>query len=293
MGGSIGGSANKSSSRSRTSSSEDVWGPQGEALSSLYGSAGDLFSNNQGFSDQLNMIAQNLQPYMESIMGRAGGGADRMLSGGSFGDTSDIRDQLMGSIRGVDEGGSQMGKMYESIVGGAGNEYIDPMVDAMKRSSMDNLDTMQSGVGLDAAAMGQGGSSRHAMQNAMLGKDANQDMLDREMNMRGGAYDKDLAMKMGIARQADQGIQGGQDRMLRMLQGADQNVAGGMGSLSNMQNLGMGSMAPWMQAMNAPWGPMSQYADIIGGPTVLGESTGKSTSKSKGGGAQGSAGLKG
>jgi hypothetical protein len=180
-------------------------------------------------------------------------------------------------------GGSQTGNMYNSIVGGEGNTYIDPMVDAMKRSGFENLDRMQSQSGMQAAAMGQGGSSRHAMQNAMLNRSAGNDMLDREMNMRSGAYDTDLNMKLDIARMADSNTQMNQDRMFNMLQGADSNVQSGMGFGGQMQNLGMGTMAPGMQQQNQQWGNMGNYANTIGAPTVLG--SGSQRALSKGGGA--------
>ncbi|RLD70922.1 MAG: hypothetical protein DRI98_06685 [Bacteroidetes bacterium] len=137
--------------------------------------------------------------------------------------------------------------------------------------------------------MGQGGSSRHAMQNAMQGAQVNKDMMTQEANMRGGAYDKDLAMKMGIAQQADQSRQSEQDRMMQMMQGSDANRMGGMNYGSSMQNLGMGMMAPWMQAQNQGWGSMGNYANALGGPTVLsqGSQSGDSKAMSGGGGMKG------
>ena len=165
-------------------------------------------------------------------MNGAIGGYNSQMGGGSFGDTTDIRNKLMGSMGQP----SQMGQMYNSIVGGEGNTYIDPMVDAMKRSSMENLDRMNSGTAMDAAAMGQGGSSRHAMQNAMQSRDMNSDMLDREMNMRGGAYDTDLNMKMDIASMADSNRQQEQDRMFNMMSGSDANQQAGMSFGQGMQN---------------------------------------------------------
>jgi hypothetical protein len=183
--------------------------------------------------------------------------------------------------------------MYQDIVGGEGNTYIDPMVDAMKQGGMENLNQMQAGTGLDAAAMGQGGSSRHAMQNAMLGKSANQDMMNKEAMMRGGAYDKDLNWKMEIAKQADQGIQNTQNNLMDMMSGADRSQQAGMQFGQGMQNLGMGSFAPWQQAQMAPWDPMNSYANIVGRPTVLSSSQGQQSGSSKGGGISGSAGIGG
>lgn len=282
MGGSAG--KNKSESSGSTSSKENVWGTQGDALEKLYGSAADVFGGQGQYEGLFNQIAQSLQPQFKETTTGAGQGMENLLGGGAFGDTTDVRRALMDSMAQT-QGGSQTGKMYESIVGGQGNDYIDPMVDAMKRSSMDNLAQMQSSAGMDATKAGQGGSSRHAMQNAMLAQNANQGMLDREMQMRGGAYDKDLAMKMDIAKQADLGIQNTQQRYMDMLGGANQNVNQGIQAGQSVQNLGMGQMSPYMKAMTAPWQSMTNYANVLGRPTVLGSSQGSMSGSSKGIGA--------
>jgi hypothetical protein len=276
----------KSKNKSRTS--ENVWGPQGDALEGLYGSASDLFGNMNDYYGQMNQQASNLQPYNRGIMDRSVQGQEHMMGGGAYGDTQDARSMLMNSLGRSGEG-SNLGRMYESIVGGKGNTYIDPMVDAMKSSGMDNLKRMQSGTGLDAAAMGQGGSSRHAMQNAMQSRDMNRDMMDRETMMRGGAYDTDMGMKLDIARQADTGVQNTQRNLMQMLSGADRNINMGMNQGGNMQNLGMGSMAPTMTAAQAPWDMLNQYSNVIGDPTVLG--SGRSSGSSFG--ANRSSSLKG
>lgn len=288
----MGGSASKSKSESSAdaSSKEEVWGTQGDALEKLYGSAADTFGGQEFYTNAINQIAQNLGPQFQGLIDQTKGGMDNLLAGGSYGDTSDVRNALMDSMRST-QGGSQMGNMYNSIVGGSGNTYVDPMVDAMKRSGMENLDRMQSNAGLDATAAGQGGSSRHAMQNAMLAKDANNDMLDRETMMRGGAYDKDLQMKMDIARQADAGIQSTQDRYMQMLGGADQNVGQGIGAGNSVYNLGMGSMSPYQQASQSPWDAMTNYTNVLGRPTVLGSSNSSMSGDSKG--KSGSASLTG
>lgn len=265
----------KSDSESQSSFQDDVWGPQGDALGEMYGQMGDLWDQTMGQQGNINQQAGSLTPQMQNIMDQAGGGYQQQLGGGSFGDTSDIRQRLMGSMGQP----SQMGQMYQSIVGGQGNTYIDPMVQAMKAGGLENLQSMQAGTGLDAAAAGQSGSSRHAMQNAMQSRSINEDMIRNEMNMRGGAYDTDLNMRMDIAKMADTNRQSEQDRMMQMMQGSDANQQGGMQFGQNMQNLATGTMAPWMQAMQNQWNMMNQFSQNMGDPTVLqsGDSSGESS----------------
>lgn len=279
----MGGSSSKSESNSSANMNQDVWGGQGDALQNLYGNAENLFGQNGQYSDQLNNIAQSLGPAFQNIFGGAQQGMQDQLGGGAYGDSAEIRQQLMDSMGGR----SNMGSMYESIVGGPGNTYIDPMVDAMRQSGNQQLQTMESGTGLDAAALGQGGSSRHAMQNAMQNAQGAQDMNQQEMNMRGGAYDTDLAMKMGIAQQADSNRQADQNRMMDMLSGSNASQQYGMGAGQGVQNLGMGQMAPWMQAQNQGWGAMNNYANTIGAPTVLSSGSQNANSKASAGGGGG------
>ena len=272
----MGGSAGKNKSSNNNEFSSDVWGPQGDALKDLYGQASELYGGSDGFMKQIQNAAGNSSQFGQSLLGNMMGGQNNMLGGGSFGDTSDIREQLLGNMN---NGQSQMGKMYNSIIGGEGNSYIDPMVDAMKSGAMENNAMMQSGNAMDATSMGQGGSSRHAMQNAMTNKATNQQMLDQETAMRGGAYDKDLAMKMGIAGQADQNNQMNNDRLMQMLTGADNNVNAGMGYGNSMSGINQGQMNPWMQAQQSQWNPMNNWASILGGPTTLNSGSGSGSSK--------------
>jgi hypothetical protein len=332
----MGGSTGKSSSSSGGGFQQDVWGPQGSALGDLYNAANNAYGQSDRYQNSVNQAAggasrvnsgatrqsQNMMGQgFDQGMGQQNAGfntgmqgANQMLGGGSIGDTSDIRSSLMSSINQPLQR-SNMGSMYESIVGGQGNSYIDPMVDSMKASSAENLQGMQNRNAMEASAMGQSGSSRHAMQNAMTARGINNDQQNLEAQMRGGAYDKDLAMKMGIAQQADtnmmQNKQMNQSNLMGLLGQGDANVQSGMGMSSNLagmgnqvmqgagqfgsnygqsvQNLGMGQMAPHLQAQQASQQPLQQYANVLGNPTVLG--AGSTNGKSKGSGA--SSGLKG
>jgi hypothetical protein len=287
MGAEIGTS--KSKSKSGSEFNQNIWSPQGDALQDMYSSASGLFANNNKYANQFEDMANQLSPYMQNIMGTADKGFQNQMGGGSIQGTDNIQKQLMDSIRQTTEGGSQTGKMYNSIVGGEGNSYIDPMIDAMRTGSQENLDRNIGQGELSATSAGQGGSSRHAMSDAMLTRGALQDMNQNEANMRGSAYDTDLNMKLDIANQADKGIQSSQQRLMDMLSQSDSNQKDAMGFGGVMQNLGIGSMAPMMQASQQPWDAFNQYAGALGGPTVLSSGNSNASSKSKSDGASASA----
>ena len=275
----MGGSIGKSKSSSGNQFSNNVWGTQGDALGSLYQTTlGQL--GQDSYQTQIGNAASNVQNQINGIVNSQTSVNKDLSSGGVYGDTSDVRQMLLDSMGGR----SNMGSMYESIVGGSGNTYVDPLIDQMRKSSAQNVQTLQGGNALDAAAMGQSGSSRQAMQAAMFASQANQDLLNKEAELRYGAYDKDLAMKMGIAQQADYNRGAEQDRLLAMLQGGQSSMEKGTGSdlLSTLLNSGMN---PWLQAQQAGWNRINNLSNIIGNAIITGSGSG--SSKSKGGGISG------
>lgn len=266
------------SSSSESSFNQELANP--EAWNQFYGNMGNLWSQMNPFM----MGGFNYLPQIEPVMGaaadRGAAGSDYLMGGGVFdkGRTDDAYSQLMGMMGRP----SATGQIYEDIIGGPGNTYVDPLVDAMRTAGTEALDTRMNQGAVSAAAMGQGGSSRQAMQNAMLERGALQDMNLQEQALREGAYETDMGWKMDIARLADQSGQMEQDRLMSMLTGADKNVMSGLQYQPTQQQLGMGMMAPYMQAFMMPWMAASAYSGAMGDPTVL--SSGKSESSSASGG---------
>ena len=270
----MGGSVGKSKSKAGNQFSNNVWGTQGDALGSLYQTI--LGQLGQGsYQPQIGSAADNVQNQANDIVNSQTSAISDLSSGGVYGDTSDVRQKLLDSMGGR----SNMGSMYESIVGGSGNTYVDPMIDQMRKSSAQNVQTLQGGNALDAAAMGQSGSSRQAMQDAMFANQANKDLLSQEALMRTDAYDKDLAMKMSIAQQADTNRGAEQDRLLSMLQGAQSSKENVSSNNDLLQTLLSSGLSPWLQAQQGQWNPINTAANAIGSPTIIGSGSGNSKSK--------------
>jgi len=264
--------ANKSSSGSRYN--ESVFGPQADALGQLYGNAEQLYGaadyndyNRQG--DYASRYGQNVSDQAMPAYGNQ--------LGGGFTDNA-----LQRSIQESMLNPSSMGAMYNSIIGGSGNEYIDPMVSAMRDASMQNYQA-QTRPNLDAAAAqaGQSGSSRHGVNQYLAEKNLGSDMLNREMNMRGENWDKDMAMKMSIAQQADLGRGQAQDRAMGMLGMRNAQQTGALNYGQGMQDLGRGGMNTESMIMNAPWDQIARYAETIGAPTVLGSGSSEGSSSGR------------
>lgn len=277
----MGGSSSKSESESKSDMSQDVWGGQQGALQDLYGNASALWGQNMGqmgqMQNQADMAAERMN---QSYTGQQPAWMNQ-LGGGVYSGTNDaVNQSLVDSLSASMSGPSNMGQMYESIVGGEGNTYIDPMVDAMKQSTQQDLERY--GVPqTDAAAVaaGQSGSSRHGIAEGLMRADAAQNMANQEAQMRGQAYDKDLAMKMNIAQQADLGKGQAQQRAIDLMNSQNAAQQWGLGQGGMMQQQAMGGMAPYMQMQQAPWQAFGQYANAIGGPTILGSGSQSGSSK--------------
>lgn len=276
----MGGSLGKSKSSSGNAFNQSVFKPQSQALQNLWGQAmGQL---QQNFMPQITGAASTAEQRMGDVYSGAKDINQQLAQGGAFGGDQDVQGRLLDMMGKP----SQTGRMYESIVGGRGNEYIDPVIENLRSDAAQNVQTLQGGNALDAAMAGQSGSSRQAMENAMITNQANRDLLGQESQLRAGAYDKDLGMKMDIAKMADTNRQSEQDRLFNMLSGRQRSMESAQGGNQLMQSLAMGGMAPWMQTQQAGWNPYNNMANIIGSPTVLGSGSG--SSKSKGIGSSGS-----
>jgi len=262
MGLSLGGSKQKS----KAESNQNIWDPQGQGLETMYGRADQTFQNAQDMANRGNQLVPGAEQGMQGVQNLGMQGMQGQLGGGAWGDTSGVRDQMLSQMQG---GPTNTSMMYQNIVGGPGNTYIDPMVEAMKTAGMQNRDMMQAGNAMDANSMGQGGSSRHAMENAMTNKQINQDMLQSEMNLRGDNYARDMDWKMNIAGLADRNQQSNLDRMYNMVNAGNQSQQFGMNYAPTQQGNVMGQFAPSMTASQTPWMGMEHYANVMGDPTVL------------------------
>lgn len=270
----MGGSTGKSKSSNSSSYSQSIPQEQLNALNSLWQSGLGQLSGNNYLSEIFNS-ASGASDSLNNILGNMTGITNQLSSGGAYGDSDEIRNKLY-SMMGQQ---SQTGQMYNSIVGGDGNSYVDPLINSLRSDSAQNLQGMRNQNALDATTMGQSGSSRQAMEDAMLGAQANRDLTTQENALRQQSYDKDLSLKLGIAQQADTNRQSEQDRLYNMLSGNQGSIesAGNMGTL--LSQIASGSMSPWLQMQQSAWNPLQNLASIIGNPTVLGSGSGSGSSK--------------
>jgi len=277
----MGGSAGKSESDSSNNSSFDqsVWGPQGDALQGLYGQLSNLFNQGQqGMQGRVEGAADNMQ----GVMDQSNPAWQNQMQGGAFAGMD-----LQGDYNRALQGGGNEQFMNESIMGGAGNDYVDAMKGQMQQDSDDILGRSLAMTDARAAGNQLGGSSRHGLVQADQIQNSNRNLMDAQTNLGYNTFDKDMDRKMDIARNADEFDMGRLNNISGMLGQQQGAMQGGLNYGQNMQNLGMGQFSPYM----APWQMAGQYANNMGNPTVLGSGSGSGSSDSKGmgfgGGAKG------
>jgi len=270
MGFSLGGG--KSSSSNNSSFDQNVWAPQGNALEGMYGQGSNLFDwSNQGMQSN----APGAVDWMDQIKQQSLNPWNDQMQGGAYKDMG-LQDSLMGSLTQSANQPSAMSEINAMTMGGEGNNYADAMKDTYMRDAGRANDMMLANTDRRAVGTGLPGSSRHGMVQGM-GSEAITDKLQDNMARTGfETFDKDLQRKLEIAGQADQNTMGRQQMMQQMLASQQGAMGSGLNYGGNMQNLGMGSMAPYM----APWQAAGQYGSLMGDPTVLGSgsSSGKSSS---------------
>lgn len=280
MGGSLGKS--ESESESQSGFNQDVWGPQGDALQSLYGDLGNLFNQTNtdmqaqipGSVDYMNQIRDQSNPYWQDQM-----------QGGAYADMG-LQDQLMSSLNQSMNQPSAMTEINAMIMGGEGNNYADAMRDQFTQDATNAQNNMLMNLDARAAASGMSGGSRHGTATAQGMEDINRNLQSNLAQTGFGTFDKDLDRKLAIAGQADQANLARQNMLSGMI--GQQNAAqqSGLNYGTQMQDLNMGSFAPYMM----PWQTAGAYSGAIGSPTVLGSGDMTGSSDAKGFSASGGIG---
>lgn len=268
------GSFSKSDSESESEFSQDVWGPQGDALKELYASAGGLFGQTTAGMQGLTPGAVN---EMQGVSTTANPAWQNQMAGGAYQDMG-LQNSLMNSLNRSMNQPSAMSEINAMIMGGSGNTYADAMKSQYLQDANQAQKMMMSNMDLGAVGAGQSGSSRHGVAQGIGMEGINRE-LQRNLAETGfDTFDKDLNRKLEIAGMADQGVLANQQLMAGMIGQQNQAMQGGLAASQGMQDLSMGQFAPYMM----PWQAAGQYGNIIGAPTVLGSGSSSGDSSSLG-----------
>lgn len=248
--------------------SQNNGGSYGQNSSNNFGfNQGDSWnkggSSSQGTSQSSSQSNQNVwdkqSPYLEDVYGQA---QDAFNSGMDTvkGLTPEVQQQMQGAFQQAQGGyGNQMdGGFASGLQGQIGpNSYVDAMkgqvaddANTLKQQNLGNLDAR-------AAAAGMSGSSGYRDQVARMQEGVDKNAMNQMSQIGYQAHDKGIQNQMNLAGMMDRNQQFG---------------------TQNLQNMQQGAMNQFNPAMVGQQ-MAGQYAQTIGGPTTLTNSSSQSSSQ--------------
>jgi len=269
----MGGSVGKSESSSGNQFGQNVFNPGGQER--MQNQLGGLWNQGQAGRGMMNRAEEG----MRDITNTARPAWEQQMGGGAY-QGMDLQNQYNQALQG---GGNEQ-FMNQSIMGGAGNDYVDAMKGQMQTDAGNRLGQQMAGLDARAGATGMPGSSRHGIVQAQAMDDSNRALTDAQTRLGYETFDQDLDRKMGIAQRADQFDMDRLNNVSGMLGAQQGAMQSGLGASQNMQGLNMGQFAP----QTSQWNNANQYSNAMGSPTVL--SQGQASSDSKGSGISGGMG---
>lgn len=285
MSGSVGGSKAKSKNNSGFQFNQSIPAFQSKALTDVYNAAKNLFGQT---SSQIQNSVDDVSSTNASLYKSAIPAYNSALAGGQFSDPK-FKSQLTNSLDTSLSNPSATQQIYGSVMGGSGNNYADAMKASYVGDANRATSNMLANLDARAAASGMSGGSRHGIASSQGLYDINSNLQKNLADVGYNTFDKDLTNKLNIAQQADTNTLNRQQMLSSMLGKAQDTSNNAMSNIgSSVQNLGMGTFAPFM----APWDAMNNYAAAVGSPTVLSSGSGSASGSSKAMGQSTSGGLK-
>ena len=212
-------------------------------------SSGSSFNSSSSTQDVYGAQA----PYLQDVYGQAQGNYGNAMNAIN-GLTPSVQNQVSSAAGAAAGGyGNQLGGGFASGLAGqiGPNAYTDALKgqiasDAMKlkQQNLGSLDAR-------AAAAGMSGSSGYRDQVNGMMDDIDENALNQMSQLGYNSFDRGIQNQMQLAGMMDQ------------------NQQAGIGNLQNIQQGSMNQFNPAMVGLNAA----GQYGQIIGGPTVLGQSS--------------------
>ncbi|MCK5132054.1 MAG: hypothetical protein KAR40_07890 [Candidatus Sabulitectum sp.] len=111
-----------------------------------------------------------------------------------------------------------------------------------------------------------GGGSRGEIATGLAMSDLNKQALQTAMGAYGDQYSQDRAANLLSQAQMGETALGASQQLGGLISGQQAGIGQGITAGGGLYNLGMGGQ-------QAPWDQLGQYADLLGGPLVLGSST--------------------
>lgn len=248
---------------------------QQRAQKEVFNAAKDMFGA-QGNS--LKSLLPQLQSQLSSSNAKVQDLINQNSVGGAFSDVNPT--ELLGKIESFRNTPSQSSGLYEQIMGGKGNSYLDAMKDSLLKDAQRRRDLSTASLDARLAGGGMSGGARHGVAQALIDRDINDSLANQMTQVGYNTFENDLQNKLNIARQADSNSLA-RDQMFtntanQLISGKDANMDAALeGQYRNIGNIfGLASLN------NMPWTNLQNYSAAIGNPTVLTNSTSNGSSYS-------------
>jgi hypothetical protein len=264
MGGDTSGKTSSTTANTAQNTSQDVWGTQTPFMEQLYGQ-GQALSQDPRYTQTAEQLAgQVTDPLM--------GGYQQ-----AFGPESAYGQAAAGVTDPMIQGLTQLATADPSQAFGAGG--VNPLLDknvamALEQASQNFQRNVLPGIRGEAIGAGQYGGSRGEIAEGLAASDANRQALQAAMGAYGDQYAMDRAANLQSQAMMGQTALGAAGQMGDILGAQQTGVGQGVQAGQGLYNLGMGGQ-------QAGWDQLGQYANILGGPTVLGTSTATGVSGSE------------
>ena len=188
-----------------TTTKSDPWAPQGDALKSIFNSAGALYESKAGtpwytgdlYANMDPTTAQAIQSMLQYSQGQGASSANKLTSTGA-----QLTDPaaLQGAIGNYASAASAdpTEANIKAATAYANNPAVDGMIDAASRDVTRNLyESAIPGIDRSASASGNINSSRAGVAQGIAMRGAQDQIGDISANIRGAAYHKGLSLAEG------------------------------------------------------------------------------------------------
>jgi hypothetical protein len=245
------------------------------ALTKLFGTAENTFKNVNRKTIGRSPVVQR---GINKIASQGSAYWTDQLKGGAFKGVSPTG--ILSKIASFRDTPSKTSSIYSKIMGGEGNDYVDAMKNVFTKDAQRTRDLADASLDARAVGTGMSGGSRHGVAEALISRDIDKNLQDNMAKLGYESFDKDLANKLGIAREADANTLARENMYSNMgqnlINARNANTNAGIAGSGNMQNIQMGMFSPEQM----PWSNLQNYASAIGNPIILTNSTQKSNSES-------------
>jgi len=253
-----------SSSNSVGNSNQRIPAYQRRALANLMGQAKNTMASQTA---NVNAMIPQVQQQMAGVLGKQGQAFDNLNAGGAY-SSADLN-SILSKVEGFQNTPSQSTGLYESIMGGQGNNYVDAMKNMFYKDAQRTRDLSEASLDARMAGTGMAGGSRHGVAEALISRDIDKNLQDQMTKVGYDSFDKDLQNKMNIAKLADEQTTARQGMFANLgsmaLQGKNANMNTAASMIPSMGQTAMSQFAPTM----LPWTNLQNYSAAIGNPTVL------------------------